>query len=124
MADTPKKRRTIRTNDGTTVRVDEQDAGERIVITTSEGHKLTVVRDSGAVRIMDGMGRAIRLDASGVTIESGSRVSISAPTVEITTSVLTINAAVTKATGVLEADTVKCNTVIASTYTPGVGNIW
>jgi hypothetical protein len=114
----------MKTREGTTVRVDEAEAQERIVIATSEGHKLAVVRDAGSVRIMDGLGRAIRLDASGITIESGSRVSISAPTVEITTSVLTINAAVTKATGVLEADTVKCNTMIASTYTPGAGNIW
>jgi glycine cleavage system H lipoate-binding protein len=121
----PKPRQVIKAKDGLTVKLDEDaDAQARVIITTPDGHKLAVVRDAGSVRIMDGIGRAIRLDASGVTVESGSRVSIVAPVVEITGSIVTVNAAVTKFAGVVEADTVKCNTVIASSYTPGAGNVW
>jgi glycine cleavage system H lipoate-binding protein len=121
----PKRRQVIKAKDGLTVKLDEEaDAQARVIITTPDGHKLAVVRDAGSVRIMDGIGRAIRLDASGVTVESGSRVSIVAPVVEITGSIVTVNAAVTKFAGVVEADTVKCNTVIASSYTPGAGNVW
>jgi phage baseplate assembly protein gpV len=120
----PKRRQTIKAKDGTIVKLDEDEMQERVIITTPDGHKLAVVRDAGALRIMDGIGRAIRLDASGVTIESGSKVTIVAPVVEITGSIVTVNASVTKFAGMVEADTVKCNTVIASSYTPGAGNIW
>lgn len=117
-----KRRQEIVARDGTKVLLDEELQQDRVIIVTPDGHKLAVVRDAGAVRIMDGIGRSIRLDASGVTIESGSRVTIVAPSVEVTASIVTVNAGFTKFDGVIEAEVVKCKTVIADTYTPGAGN--
>jgi hypothetical protein len=35
-----------------------------------------------------------------------------------------VNAAITGVHGILKADTMMTNTVIAQSYTPGAGNIW
>jgi len=35
-----------------------------------------------------------------------------------------VDAGMSKFSGVVQADTVITNTIVASTYTPGAGNIW
>jgi hypothetical protein len=37
---------------------------------------------------------------------------------------VTIDAGMTKASGVVECDTLIANSVVAASYTPGAGNIW
>jgi hypothetical protein len=37
---------------------------------------------------------------------------------------VTVNAGMAKFSGVVQADTLIANSVIASSYTPGAGNIW
>jgi hypothetical protein len=35
-----------------------------------------------------------------------------------------VDAGMSKFSGVVKADTVICNSIISSSYTPGAGNIW
>jgi hypothetical protein len=44
--------------------------------------------------------------------------------VEISASMVTINAGISKFTGMVQADTIICNSVISASYTPGAGNLW
>jgi hypothetical protein len=37
---------------------------------------------------------------------------------------VTVDAAMSKFSGVVQSDVLITNTVIASTYTPGAGNVW
>jgi hypothetical protein len=37
---------------------------------------------------------------------------------------VTVNAGMSKFSGVVQADTVICNSIVSASYTPGAGNIW
>jgi hypothetical protein len=76
------------------------------------------------VLIEDANGNTIRLDPSGITIASPTKVVVSATQLEINAAAVTINAGMAKFSGVLQTDTLIANSVIASSYTPGAGNIW
>jgi hypothetical protein len=49
---------------------------------------------------------------------------VQASTVEVTASMVTVNAAMSRFSGVVQADTVITNSVASASYTPGAGNIW
>jgi hypothetical protein len=76
----------------------------------------------GAVRI-DGQDVVIAsvgsvLIQAGSTVETtGSRVSVSAGSVETSTALASF-------TGVVTCDVITANSVVASSYTPGAGNLW
>ena len=42
----------------------------------------------------------------------------------ITAAMVTVNAGLSKFSGVVQADTVISNSVVSASYTPGAGNIW
>jgi hypothetical protein len=69
---------------------------------------------------------AVNLTAgAAVTIQAGAATSIiSAGPVTVTAGLVTVNAPMTTFTGVVQAQTVIATSIVASTYTPGVGNIW
>jgi hypothetical protein len=50
-------------------------------------------------------------------------VEVEASTVTVTAGVVRVDSGMVRVSGVLQADTVITNTVVASTYTQGVGNI-
>ena len=45
-------------------------------------------------------------------------------TVDVSAGMVTVNAGMSKFSGVVQADTVITNSVISASYSPGVGNIW
>jgi phage gp45-like len=98
---------------------------DQLIIETSSGQRITLNELSPSVLIEDANGNTIRLDASGISIASTSTLQISsAVNVALTAPVVTVSSPMAKFTGVLQADTVMANSVIASSYTPGAGNVW
>lgn len=63
-------------------------------------------------------------DATAAGGGAGGNQVISGDTVEINASNIVLNAASTRVNGLLQSDTLVTDTVIASTYTPGAGNVW
>ena len=55
---------------------------------------------------------------------SAAKVTVKASTAEISASMLTVNAGMSKFSGVVQADTVVSNSVVSASYSPGAGNIW
>jgi hypothetical protein len=90
---------------------------EVLVIETSSGQHITLQNSPASVLIEDANGNAVRLDATGVTITTAAKLIINAPS-------LSINAAMTQFSGVVQANTVITDSVVANSYTPGTGNIW
>jgi hypothetical protein len=90
---------------------------EVLVIETSSGQRITLQNSPPSVLIEDANENAIRLDATGVAITTAAKLTINAPS-------LTINAAMTQFSGVVQANTVITDSVVANSYTPGTGNIW
>jgi hypothetical protein len=79
----------------------------------------------GRIEITDSNGNAIMLEAGGITLNSAAVVTISAgATVELNASTLMVNGGMAKFSGVVQCETLIANSVVASSYTPGAGNIW
>jgi hypothetical protein len=98
---------------------------EILVFETAAGQQITMQSTPAAVVIEDGNGNTVRLDASGISIMTSAKLSITAPQAEISAAALTVNAGVASFSGLLRADTVQANTVIAANITPAAGgNIW
>jgi uncharacterized protein involved in type VI secretion and phage assembly len=75
------------------------------------------------VALRDTNGNAIMLEPAGVTIIASGKVSFAGGSAEISVGWLTVSAAMSRFSGVVQADTVITNSVVASSYTPGAGNI-
>src|SRR6185312_2702030 len=96
----------------------------RLHIETAAGQKITIHADDQSVIIQDASGDSIQLQGGNIQIRAAAQVSIQCSAVNLSASTITFDAPTTKFTGQIQADTVITNTVIANTYTPGVGNIW
>ena len=112
-------------------------AGSRIAIVEPEGGDATVefstpggvrgsLSDEGGGRIRLQMaGASITLDSEGITLQTGLKVKIEAGAqVEVSAAMVSVNAGMSRFSGVVQADTVITNSVISASYTPGAGNIW
>jgi hypothetical protein len=109
------ERTTIRTRSGGVIRI--EDPG------TSAPPTITI--DTGA-------GDAVHIGPAGIDVRSSTTVVISAAAkVEFAASAIEANAAtfvaeaaLARFAGVVQCETLVANGVVASNYTPGVGNIW
>jgi phage baseplate assembly protein gpV len=66
----------------------------------------------------DSNGNSIKLEAAGVTVTASARVTINASQVEVSAGMVSVSAGMSRFSGVVQADTVITNTIIAATYTP------
>ena len=116
--------KTIRSRNGVTITLDDDDGSEALVLETPGGQTLTLRDGPGAIEVQDSNGNSILLEASGITVDAAQRVTITSGTVEISAGMITVNAGLSRFSGVVQADTVITNSVISASYTPGAGNIW
>jgi uncharacterized protein involved in type VI secretion and phage assembly len=117
-------RKVIRSRNGVKVTLDDDSGKEKMILETPGGQKVTLKDGGGAVEIEDSNGNSVKLESGGVTVTTSAKVTVNASTAEVTASMLTVNAGMSKFSGVVQADTVICNCIVASSYTPGAGNIW
>ena len=79
--------------------------------------------DPGSVTVEDSNGNSIKLETSGITVTASAKVTINASQVAVSAGMVQVDAGMSRFSGVVQADTVITNTIIAATYTPGAGNI-
>lgn len=96
----------------------------RVEIETVAGQKITVQGDANGVLIQDAGGDSIQLQGGSIQIRAGGKISLACSEIEIDAATITVNAGMAKFSGVVQADTLIANTVVASTYSPGAGNLW
>jgi hypothetical protein len=96
----------------------------RVQIETTSGQKITIQGDASGVLIQDGSGDSIELQGGSIQIRATAKVSLVCSEIEIDASTIAVNAGTAKFSGVVQADTLVANSVIASTYSPGAGNVW
>src|SRR4029079_4914318 len=96
----------------------------RLRLETPGGQVVTLADGPGTITIEDANGNTVTLDSGGVTIQCGAKVTVRASSMEGTASMVTVNAGMSKFSGVVQADTVITNSVVSSSYTPGAGNMW
>jgi len=117
-------RKVIRSRNGVKVTLDDTDGQEKWIAETPGGQKVTLKDGPGAVWIEDSNGNSVKLESAGITVTASAKVTVNASLLEISASMVTVNAGMSKFSGVVQADTVISNSVISASYTPGAGNIW
>jgi uncharacterized protein involved in type VI secretion and phage assembly len=117
-------KKVIRSRNGVKITLDDQDGQEKFLVETPGGQKITLQDGPGMVEVDDSNGNSIKMESAGITVTASAKVTINASTVEISAGMVTVNAGMSKFSGVVQADTVISNSVVSASYTPGAGNIW
>jgi uncharacterized protein involved in type VI secretion and phage assembly len=118
---------TITGKAGTKIAIIEDSTGPTIRFTTPVGLSGTMTdAGGGSIEFTDSSQTSITIDSSGVTI--------SAPTAEVTVTAassmtvnapqLSVNSAMATFSGIVQCQVMQATTVVATTYTPGAGNVW
>jgi len=123
------------------VLLDDTPGAGRILASTGGGQKLTLSDVPPTAKLEIATGLSLELGPSGMTlnvpagavtvnagagavsINSGTAVSVQATAVNVSAGAVTVNAPVTTFAGVVNAQTLIATAVVATTYTPGVGNL-
>ena len=116
-------KKVLRSRNGVKVTLDDSDGHETLVLETPGGQKVTLKDGPGAIELVDSNGNSVKLQASGVTIESAGKVSITATQLEVSAAMVKVNAGMSQFSGVIQSPTVLATSVVSSSYTPGAGNI-
>jgi uncharacterized protein involved in type VI secretion and phage assembly len=109
---------------GVKITLDDTSGTETFIAETPGGQKITLQDGPGSVEITDSNGNSIKLQPSGITVNASSKVTVTTTMVEVSASMVTVNSGFSKFSGVVQADTVICNSIVSASYTPGAGNIW
>lgn len=113
----------IKSRNGLVITLDDQAGQERIQLETPGGCKLTLKDGPGRVTLEDGNGNSVQLEPAGITVTAAAKVTVNASQVAVSAGMVQVDAGMSRFSGVVQADTVITNTIIAATYTPGAGNI-
>ena len=116
-------KKVLRSRNGIKITLDDHDGQETITIETPGGNKLTMQDGAASIEIADSNGNSLKLEESGITFRAESKLTIDAPTVEISAGSVTIDSAEVNASGVVQSTTNICSSIVAGAYTPGAGNI-
>jgi len=116
---------TITGKAGTRIAIVEEQPSDATIRFTTPGGTSGELTDAGGGKIEFRMGgTTVTYDNQGVTVNTGMNVTVQATQVEISASMVTVNAGMSRFNGVVHADTVISNSVVSASYTPGAGNIW
>lgn len=117
-------KKTLRSRNGVTITLDDTDGAESLTLKTPGGQKVVLKDGPGAIEIEDSNGNSVKLEPAGITVNASAKVTINASLIELSAGTVTVNAGMSRFSGVVQADTVISNSVIGASYTPGAGNIW
>jgi len=116
---------TITGKAGTRIAIVEEQPSDATISFTTPGGVSGELTDAGGGKIEFRIGgTTVTYDPQGVTVNTGMNVKVQATQVEISAAMVTVNAPMSKFSGIVQADTVITNSVISASYTPGAGNIW
>ncbi|HEX8499327.1 MAG TPA: phage baseplate assembly protein V [Pyrinomonadaceae bacterium] len=117
-------KKVVRSRNGVKITLDDTDGQEKLILETPGGQRVTMKDGPGAVEIVDSNGNSVKLETGGITITASAKVTVNATQVAVSAGMVTVDAATSKFSGIVQADTVICNSIISASYTPGAGNIW
>lgn len=109
---------------GTRVVFDEVAGGGSLRLETAGGQRLFLSDEPEGLLIEESGGAKVTLKDGGVEVVSAGTVTVSAGQVEVVAGVTRINSATLDVSGIVKCSVLQTETVIATTYTPGAGNVW
>lgn len=109
---------------GTRIAIVEEQAGATISLTTPNSTESVTItqQNSGKIEIKTSVS-TVTLDSQGVSVQT-TKFKVTATQIELEAPTVTVNAGLSKFSGIVKADVHQATTVVSSTYTPGAGNIW
>jgi uncharacterized protein involved in type VI secretion and phage assembly len=114
----------IRSRNGVTLRISDDRNNNALILETPAGQRITLQDNPGSVRVEDANGNSVLLSRAGMTVNASAAVTVNASRVEVSAGLLTVNASMSRFSGVVQCDTMISNSVISASYSPGAGNIW
>lgn len=110
---------------GTRIAIEEESAATAKVLITTPGGVSGEFTDEGGGKIeFKSSGTTLTIDPQGVTINTSMNLTVQATMVKVSAGLVTVDAGMTKFSGVVQADSIITNSIISASYTPGAGNIW
>ena len=121
--------------------IDLKESEGTITITTKNGQKLELSDQPGMITLqtasgntikiepaqveVSALGSSIRIDASGVTVQTASILNVNCSVANVTaSSIMNVNAPVANFSGIVRANLVQTSAVVSQAYTPGIGNLF
>jgi len=117
-------RKVLRSRNGVIVTLDDSDGQEMLRLETPGGQSVTLKDGPGSIEIVDANGNSVKLEPAGITVTAAAKVTVNAAQLEISAGLVTVNAGMSRFSGVVQADTVISSSIIGASYTPGAGNLW
>jgi uncharacterized protein involved in type VI secretion and phage assembly len=114
---------TLVSKKGSKISIVEQSA-PTITLETPGGVSATLTDQGGGEIELVAGGTTITLNAQGVTVQTGGKVSVQASQVDVSAGMVKVDAAMSTFSGMVKCDVLQASTVISATYTPGAGNVW
>jgi uncharacterized protein involved in type VI secretion and phage assembly len=106
------------------ITLDDTEGGETLTLKTPMGQTIEMKDGGITIEIKDASGNSVKLEPSGITVTAAAQVKVQCATMEVSAGMVTVNAGMSKFSGVVQCDTLISNAVISASYTPGAGNIW
>ena len=117
-------KKVVCSRNGVRVELNDEDGQESLTLKTPGGQQVVLKDGAASIELTDSSGNSVKCEASGITISTSSKLTISASTIDVTASMVKVSAGMSQFSGVVQCDTLITNSVVSSSYTPGAGNIW
>jgi uncharacterized protein involved in type VI secretion and phage assembly len=117
---------TITGKAGTKIAIIEDSTGPMVQFTTPGGLTGTMSDSTQSIEFHDATNTSVKIDSSGVTLTApAAQVQVTAASsMSVNAPQMTVNAAMASFSGIVSCQVLQATTVVASTYTPGAGNVW
>jgi uncharacterized protein involved in type VI secretion and phage assembly len=109
---------------GSHVTLDDRADQLSVRLETAGGRSVTLRDGDAVIEIDDGSGGSITITQTGVEIKTSGTAKLQASVVEVTAPMINLVSAMTTASGIVKCETLIAENVVASSYTPGAGNVW
>ena len=106
------------------ITLDDTEGSETLTLKTPGGQTIEMKDGGITIEIKDASGNSVKLEPSGITVTASAQVKVQCSTMEVSAGMVTVNAGMSKFSGVVQCDTLISNAVVSASYTPGAGNIW
>ncbi len=115
----------VRSRNGNRIVLDDTAGAEKVIVETPAGNRLTLSDAAGdLIKVEDSAGNTATMGAGGMKVVSPAIVEVQAAQVKVSAGLVTVDAARSRFSGVVQCDTLITNSVVSASYTPGAGNIW
>lgn len=114
----------LRSKNGIKMTLDDNQGQEKLKLETPGGQKVTLKDGPGGITIEDSNGNSIKLESAGITINAAAKVTVQAAKVDVSAGMVNVDTAMAKFSGMVKCEVLQATSVIATSYTPGAGNIW